>query len=82
MEWLLTGRGAPTIDETIEAAEGYFARYGGKPMTSAQRADARRVLQKRDDSVAMEAMKRRAEAAEKEVARLEAKLAAARRALE
>lgn len=85
MEWLLTGRGAPTIEETISAGEQLYQT----PMTQEQRAGARRILEKRQlayqpDKILMMLAQTedRLSAAEKEVVRLEAKLAAVRKALE
>ena len=82
MEWLLTGIGASSIEETINGAEAFTAMHGGQAMTQSQREGARRVLQKRDVAVTLAAMEKRAEEAEKEVARLSSRLAAVRCALE
>ena len=85
MEWLLTGRGAPSIGETIEAAEKYFGEeFSGKTRETARRALEKRELAFQPDKVLrkLATTEDRLIAAEKEIKRLEAKLAAARKALE
>lgn len=75
MEWLLTGQGQRTVDETIDGANAFMASMGGEPSSENQRDSLRRILRKRDVSVTLAALEKRAEVAE-------ARLAAVKSALE
>lgn len=82
MEWLLTGKGGRTHDETIDNANAYLKSIGGEPTREEHRESLRRLLEKQQVSATMAALEKRAEAAESKLKVAEAKLAAVKRAIE
>jgi transcriptional regulator with XRE-family HTH domain len=76
MEWLLTGQGMATFDETIDGCNAYAKSLGAPTIPEDKRDSARRLLQNRDVSVALATMEKRAVSAERKLADLKTQLEA------